>query len=52
MAAKENMMQAITQEDKGKIMAVKEAEKSVNAAISIQVMPRTGGPTLKQPTFD
>ena len=50
MVAKQSMVQAIIQEASAAIMAVKEAENQVNAARSIQVIPRTGGSALKQPT--
>ena len=33
-------------------MAVKEAENPANAAKSVQAVPRTGCPALKQQTFD
>ena len=50
------MIQAITQAAieaaKAEIMSVKEIENPVKTAISVQVMPRTGSPALKQSTFD
>ena len=50
------MMQAITQTAiqaaKAAKIAVSEADNSVNTARPVQVMPRMGGPVLKQPTFD
>ena len=56
MATKQNMMQAITQTaiqaGKAAIMAVKEIENPVNATRLVQIMPKTGGPTLKQQTFN
>ena len=45
------MMQAIIQTTKAVIMAVKEAENSSNAARSVQLIPITDSPALKQPTF-
>ena len=41
------MMQVISQAAKATTMALKEAEKPVNATISVQVIPRTGGPAPK-----
>ena len=56
MAAEQSMTQAITQAAteavKATIMAVKEAENPVNATRSVQLMPRTDDPALKQPTFN
>ena len=53
MAAKQTMIQAITQATieaaKTVIEAVKGANNSVNAVRSVQVMPRTHSPALKQP---
>ena len=50
------MMQVITQAAtdtaKAAIMAVREAENPVNAARSVQLMPRTSSPTLKQSKFN
>ena len=52
MAAKQSMMQVITKVAKAAIMAAKEAETHVNTAVSVKVMSKTGGPALKQPTFN
>ena len=56
MVAKQKMMQTITQAvkeaAKTSIIADKEVENAVNAAKSAQIMPRTGDPALKQPTFN
>ena len=52
MRAKQNMTQANTQAAKAAIMAAKEAQNPVNIARTVQVMLRTDGPALQQPTFD
>ena len=56
MATKQNMMQTITQaateSTKAAVIAVKEVENAVNTARSVQVMPRTVSPALKQPSLD
>ena len=52
MAAKQSMMQAITQATievaKATNSAVNETENLVIAASSVQVLPRTGSPTPKR----
>ena len=53
MTAKQIMMQAITQTDtKEAITPGKETENPVDTAKLGQVIPRTGGLALKQPTFN
>ena len=52
MLARQNMMHTITQAAKAAMMAVKEEENSVKSSRSVQVIPITGRPALKQPTFD
>ena len=56
MEAKQKMVQTIQrgaiEAAKAAIMAVKEAENPVNTARSIEGMPRTGGPALKESIFD
>ena len=49
MANEQNVTQRIAQVAEAVIMAAKEAENPVNTARSVQIMPRTGGPALKQP---
>ena len=56
MAVKQSMMWAVTQAAmetaKAAIMAVKEEENSVNTVRPMHIIPRTSGPTLKEPTFN
>ena len=52
MTTEQNMIQVMTQAAKALIMAVKEAEYPVNAAKSVQGLPMTGAPALKQPAID
>ena len=56
MEAEQSMTQAIIQtrieSAKAAIMAVREVDNLVNNASPVHTAPRSGGPMLKQPTFD
>ena len=56
MGVEQNVIQTIIhsaiEAAKAAVMAVKESENPVNAAILVHIMPTTGSPALKQPTFD
>ena len=56
MAAEQGMiqaiMQAVTETSKADIVAIREAEKTVNNARPVHAAPRSGSPAQKQPTFD
>ena len=54
MASKKSVIPDITnhRSSQSNKVAVKEGKHPVNTARSVEVMPRTGGPALKQATFD
>ena len=56
MAAKQNMIQAITKAaiDTAKVAIIvgKETENPVHPSRSVQIIPKTGSISLKQPTIN
>ena len=48
----QNKMQAAFKANKAAVMTVREAETLVNNVSPMQIVLRTGGPTLHQSTFD
>ena len=47
----EALMQAATEAAKAAFMAIREEDNMVNNARPVHKVPRSGGPMLKQPTF-